>query len=72
MPLTEFYCPISENSHFEVEPAHGGVEIGEVVILPDPSNIEDWLSFERNRCGATVPDAQFGDSIHDPTLWTGS
>jgi hypothetical protein len=43
----------------EVTSTHGGVEVSEIAVLPDPHNLEDRPSFERNGYSAAVGDAGF-------------
>jgi hypothetical protein len=69
--LAEVYCSIPGSSHIvytsetgksrvEVIVVHGGVEVGEVVAaLLVPHSFEDRLGFERNGCGAAIPDAVY-------------
>ena len=45
----------------------GGVEVGEVAVLPAPSNLGGWPSFERKGPRRRTPDARFGDKILAPT-----
>ena len=50
----------------------GGVEVGEVAILPAPSNLGGWPSFEQKGPRRRTPDARFGDKILAPTQRSGS
>lgn len=50
----------------EMTSAPGGLEIGEVVVLPEPGSLGGWIVFEQNSCTVTILDAQFGDNIRDP------
>jgi len=83
MPLAEVCCSISENfrvvytnetgeSSIEATPACGGVKVDETAILPVPHSSEGRLGFERNRRGVIIPDARFGDKIHNPMQRSGS
>jgi len=49
-----------------------GVEVGEVAILPAPSNLGGWPSFEREGPRRRIPDALPGDKILAPTQRSGS
>ena len=83
VPPAENYSSISENFHttyvdeteessIKVAQVYGRVEAGEIAVLPDPRNLEDLLTFERNIHSAAIPDARFGSNFRDPTKRTGS
>ena len=50
----------------------GRLEIGGVAVLPDPRNSDSGLIFEQNGASGAIPNARFGNDIHDPTQRTGS
>ena len=50
----------------------GGLEIGGVAVLPDPRNSDSGLIFEQNDASGVIPNARFGNDVHDPTQRTGS
>ena len=56
----------------EVTEACGRVGVGGVAVLPAPSNLGGWSSFERKGPRRRVPDARSGDKILAPTQWSGS
>ena len=45
----------------------GGVKVGGVAVLPAPSNLAGWLSFEGGALRRQMSDARFEDKILAPT-----
>ena len=60
------YVDKTEISDIEVAPVLGGVEVDWITVLPVPGNLGSQLVSERNGCCVAIPDARFGDNIHDP------
>ena len=47
----------------EMTSAPGGLEIGEVVVLPEPGSLGGCIVFEQNSCTVTILDAQFEGTV---------
>ena len=45
-------------------PAPCRFEVGGVVDLPGPGNLEDWPAFEQNSSSVVIPDVRFGNKIN--------
>ena len=83
IPLPEIYSSIpeafrivyageTEVPDIEAVSALAGAEVGWIAVIPGPGNLRSWLVFERIcRCVA-IPDAPFGDNIHEPMQRPGS
>ena len=70
--LSEAYAGKIEVPGVEVVSVLDGVEVGWIVVLPGPGNLQSRAIFERIDCCVSIPNARFGDNICDPVQRSGS